>query len=523
MVERERRSCLLSPEISGYDEDMETHDRDAELRICYNQHMQGETEKISTISSSASESFPASYGSAILIFMITAAGAFLRFHQLSHNSLWLDEGATYELSRLSLLGIWNSMTTGEFNPPLFYWIEHLMLCLGKSEFLLRLVPALLGTAAIPLVYLLGRELCDEPAGVLSASIVAFSPFHIFYSQEARAYTTVTFLLACAILCFARAWKSGSACCWAAFGLFSALSFYTHFYSALLIIALILLGLAGELWLRERSIQRIRHFCSGLLLSLLLVLPLLVVAVPVTLRRAAVPPSWGIQGIEALKATLGTIMSQNSAAMVFLAILSIIGIAVLWRKSRMSALIVTLSIAVPLSATALLSHRIPFHPRYLIYLIPLFAIAISCGLSPLFSRQRWIVTALVIVTALLQLSPLKEYYSKTSKDDWRGVVRQLGLNRGSGDIYVFVPGYVSLPFLFYYEGPEQDIVKMDSYGDSDFEALVSLRKGKRLFFIVTEDVNAVSGGDNAKSWLAKNAGFCGSRTGIHVFLVQTGSP
>jgi uncharacterized membrane protein len=485
--------------------------------------MHVETDKVSEIGSSTLKSSPASYSGVILIVIITAAGALLRFHHLSYNSLWLDEGATYELSRLSLSGTWNSMSAGEFNPPLFYWIEHLMLCLGKSEFLLRLAPALLGTATIPLVYLLCRELCDESAGALSASIIAFSPFHIFYSQEARAYTTVTFLLACAILCFARAWKSGSARDWAAFGLFSALSFYTHFYSALLIFALIMLGLAGELWLRERSIQRIRHLCAGLLLSLLLVIPLLAVAVPVTLRRTAVPPSWGIQGVEALQATLGNILSQNPAAIVFLLLLSIVGIAVLWRRNRISALIVIVSLAVPLAATSILSFRMPFHPRYQLYLLPLFAVAISCGLSPLFSRQRWIVTALVIAAALLHLPSLKDYYSKTSKDDWRGVVRQLSLSRESGDIYAFVPGYVSLPFLFYYESPEQNTVKMYSYQDSDFNKLVSGRNGERLFFIVTEDVNAVGGGENAKRWLAKNARYCGNCTGIHVFLVQTGSP
>ncbi|MGV8121634.1 MAG: glycosyltransferase family 39 protein [Candidatus Xenobiia bacterium LiM19] len=482
--------------------------------------MHAEEETLHPDGASTSKSFTGLYGNMILLVIITAAGAFLRFYHLRYNSLWLDEGATYELSRFSFLHTWNTMATGEFNPPLFFWMEHLMLPLGKNESVLRLIPAMLGTLTIPLVYLVGRELNDGCTGAAAASIVAFSPFHIFYSQEARAYTTVLFFLTCALFFFLRAWKSGSCRCWAAFGIFSALSFYTHFYSALLITALALLGAVSELWLRERSIQRIKGFSAGLLLSLLMVLPLLAIAVPLAVRRTTFAPTWGLRGFEALAVTVTQMLNSNSAVAVILTAASILGIVLLWRRNRMSALILSVSLVVPLAATPMLSYRMPFHPRYLIYLLPLFAIAIACAASPLFSRRRWTVVIFIVMIVFLSLAPLKEYYTHFSKEDWRTVAAQFRSIHQDNDVYVFMPGYISLPFLFYYQGPEERIVKMNSYRDEDFESLLHTLPDKRLLFIVTADIKAVHMGENALRWVNSHAQYYGERTGIHIFVMET---
>jgi hypothetical protein len=68
---------------------------------------------------------------------------------------------------------------GEFNPPLFYWIEHTVLTLGTSEFILRLMPALFGVLTIPLMYVAGTEFLDRNVGIIAAALLTFSPFHIF--------------------------------------------------------------------------------------------------------------------------------------------------------------------------------------------------------------------------------------------------------------------------------------------------------------------------------------------------------
>ncbi|MFY9195685.1 MAG: glycosyltransferase family 39 protein, partial [Methanoculleus sp.] len=94
-------------------------------------------------------------------------GRLLRFYNLGWNSLWLDEASTLGFARQSFLGIWESTAGGEFNPPLFYWLEHGMLLFGESEFVLRFLPALLGALTIPVVYLIGEEFRDRNVGIIA--------------------------------------------------------------------------------------------------------------------------------------------------------------------------------------------------------------------------------------------------------------------------------------------------------------------------------------------------------------------
>jgi len=123
------------------------------------------------------------------LIVLTVAGIFLRFYNLGYNSLWLDEATTYNISLQSFTGIWQTITTGsEFNPPLFYWVEHIMLIFGNSEIILRFVPAVLGVLSIPVFYLVGKEFLDRNTGIIAAAACTVSPFLIYYSQEARAYS-----------------------------------------------------------------------------------------------------------------------------------------------------------------------------------------------------------------------------------------------------------------------------------------------------------------------------------------------
>lgn len=142
----------------------------------------------------------------MLIFLIIVGGI-LRFYNLGYNSLWLDEGATYDFAKLSLVEIVQLTTNAvEVNPPLFYALEHCMLIFGESEFTLRFLSALVGTLTIPVVYLIGRDVCGRLCGILAAALLTFSTFHVYYSQEARAYALVLFFFSLAILFYLYALK-----------------------------------------------------------------------------------------------------------------------------------------------------------------------------------------------------------------------------------------------------------------------------------------------------------------------------
>jgi mannosyltransferase len=108
----------------------------------------------------------------------------LAFYHLDHQSLWTDEvisvmRATSDEPLLSR-GRWFS---GQ-SPPYFILL-HLWTQQGTSEFTLRVLSVLLGGITIYLTYIVGFQLCNLHVAMLAATLLATSPFLIWYSQEVR--------------------------------------------------------------------------------------------------------------------------------------------------------------------------------------------------------------------------------------------------------------------------------------------------------------------------------------------------
>jgi mannosyltransferase len=161
------------------------------------------------------------------------AGGLLRFVALGHQSLSHDEGVTaVTVLQPKLLDTLRVIPHSERTPPLFYallwgWTR----VFGEGVFALRSLSALFGTLAIPAAYLAGRELASRRAGLIAALLVAFNPFLVWYSQEARAYSLLILLSAAALFLFARALRSGHPRDYGLWALASALALASHYYAA----------------------------------------------------------------------------------------------------------------------------------------------------------------------------------------------------------------------------------------------------------------------------------------------------
>ncbi|MEM5581817.1 glycosyltransferase family 39 protein [Roseibium sp. AS2] len=140
------------------------------------------------------------YLNLLLLATIVGVAALARLPGLNRTSLWYDEAVSWSQSRGSLTELLSSVASDNY-PPLHnivLWLT--MPVLGDSETALRLPSALFGLLAVVLMYLLGRFVCDRWTGLLAAALLAVSPFHIWYSTEARMYallaaTGLAFLLA----------------------------------------------------------------------------------------------------------------------------------------------------------------------------------------------------------------------------------------------------------------------------------------------------------------------------------------
>ncbi|GAB4446254.1 MAG: hypothetical protein Fur0044_42480 [Anaerolineae bacterium] len=113
----------------------------------------------------------------------------MRLYALGRESLWYDELLQLDIAQGPLSGILPQLPR-HTAVPLDYFISHAWILLGRQDAWVRLPAVMIGTLTLPLAYWLGRRLLGRSEGLLLMALLALSPFHIRYSQEARPYALV---------------------------------------------------------------------------------------------------------------------------------------------------------------------------------------------------------------------------------------------------------------------------------------------------------------------------------------------
>ncbi|MEJ0097928.1 MAG: glycosyltransferase family 39 protein [Bauldia sp.] len=125
---------------------------------------------------------------AILVLAITALAAVLRFHALGEDSLWRDEASSWLEAHGSLADILTATARDNYPPLHNLLLAVSMHFFGDREWALRLPSAILGVLNVLALYWVGSTVGGRLAGLFAALFLALSPFHVWYSQEARMYT-----------------------------------------------------------------------------------------------------------------------------------------------------------------------------------------------------------------------------------------------------------------------------------------------------------------------------------------------
>lgn len=172
----------------------------------------------------------------VWVWVVTIVGAIPRLYNIAKASIWHDEGYTMMLAPMGPVEILER-TARDVHPPLYYVVLHYWIELfGTSEIAARSFSALCLIAAIPLAYILMRRLYSTRAAGVAAVLVAFAPFLVRYSQEARMYGMVALILLFATYCLVRALQDGKRLWWVLYALAIAAGLYTHYYTVFLIAA-----------------------------------------------------------------------------------------------------------------------------------------------------------------------------------------------------------------------------------------------------------------------------------------------
>ncbi|MFN8516364.1 MAG: glycosyltransferase family 39 protein [Chloroflexia bacterium] len=129
---------------------------------------------------------------------IMALGLGLRLYQLQRLSLWLDETSTIYFARFTWPHILGLQGWYDDHPPLYFALIKLVSLVVPEVEAGRVMSMIAGVATLPVLAALVARLVNWRAGLVAALVLAVSPLHVWYSQEARMYTPVVLTVTCPI-------------------------------------------------------------------------------------------------------------------------------------------------------------------------------------------------------------------------------------------------------------------------------------------------------------------------------------
>ena len=394
-----------------------------------------------------------------LFSAILLVGAFVRLKGLGAESLWLDEAWTWGLVRDGAATLLDRLAHHDAHPPLYFLIVRIFTSLfGASEAVLRLPSALAGIAALPLLYRFASRIGDKETGLLAMLLLAISPFHVFFSQEARSYALLLLLCLASLDLLFGLRTAPSRGRWAGFAALTAGIMLTHYMGAFFILSE---AAVAALLFRDRP-GFLRELALSLAGSLVLYLPWL----PTALTHMAgidrgfwIPkPTWPILGVALYN--LVSHVYHPGVPRAALAVLPfyLLLILVPLRDRRRETLALLLLFALPIAGEFLVSMRRPvFYTRtFLHVLIPLWTLA-ARGAFLLPRRYAWAAAVFLSVG----LAPSTLFLHRTAeKEDFRGAAALLESTSAPDERIVVQEGFVAMG-LDYYSPRLDRVLRVDS--------------------------------------------------------------
>lgn len=208
-----------------------------------------------------------------LLATIIGLGAYLRLADLGGPSLWLDEILHLQVARSLSEQPWYHFLTGvrevsgrTENGPLYYALQILGLRLAPDETGVRLLPAILGVLALPLMAVTANLVGGRLVALAATFLLAVSPLHVYYSREGRPYSLLMTLAIVLLLALLR--RGSRSGIWLAYG-GCLLAAYTGLHAVPILLSFGVLSAMGLAWsLRERSGLPRSPYVHGLLAAVL---------------------------------------------------------------------------------------------------------------------------------------------------------------------------------------------------------------------------------------------------------------
>lgn len=388
---------------------------------------------------------------------IIGIGSYLRLTMLGQQSLWFDEADIVVRAQRPWSEVLSTFTAQGENGPLYNvllasWVR----LVGISEIAVRFPSAVAGILALPTIYLLARRLAGAQAGLVAAGLLAISPYHIWYSQEAKMYAIVTLLALVSTLLMIEGLDSGDRRVWAGYVVVTTIMFYTHVAAVLVFAAQALFVLVTyQKWKTQRKTLAV--------VAAALTVPYLPIAVWALKVVGGDVPTWhaDITIVDAIRIIGVKFATFRSTADVefrsgWLYFLVAVG-AALWllgKPSRRTVglLLVSLTLVPGFGIWLVSLRNSVFSDRYIIAALPPYLILIAIGIAYLARSNRGVVPAMVLATLLVAYTwfPVSDVNRSTiaQKEDWRSAYARVAEQAEPDDVFLLHPGYMISTLAYY---------------------------------------------------------------------------
>jgi len=442
--------------------------------------------------------------------LIIILGGLIRFYNIGVRSLWLDEAITVNLAQSSIRDIILNRASTGIHPPLYFiFIRIWILIFGDSEIALRSFSATLSTLSIPLIYMLTNKVFDPATAIISLLLFAFSPFQLYYSQEARMYPLLTFFFVLSMYLLYR-WSNSEfkseKRILITLTAVNILSLYVHIYSAFLIV----LQNLYVFFVKFRDREVLKKWIIYQLIIALVFSPWIYVIVKnrtPEVYQGKQPISLEVLKNSFLEINLGYARSIFTRGKlldyIFWTLLSlfIIGLLPLY-KDKKGFFLVFLYILVPLLLLLLISlGKSFFSARYLSPFIVGYFILLARGIRRLHFYPM-ISLILIIILGIDSLA-IYNYYNRLDfiSRPWRKLVNYIHSNSSEGDIVLITAPQMYRPFT-YYNKERLPFNTIDGFGNVPVDIYRATYSCNRVWFILAGEDSSDPNG-KIKKWLDSN--------------------
>jgi len=434
------------------------------------------------------------------VLLILLLGTSLRVYNLGTNSFWLDE-AEVILSANSLTEIIPALKANPllpFKTFLYKTFVYYWKIFGTSEFILRLSSVIFGIFSIWGIYFLGKLIFSEKAGVFSALVLAVSPFHIYYSQELRMYSIISFLGIASIYFLWRALKDNSNFFWLGYIVANVLNIYMQ--------PIAFFTFVGEILFFIILIRRYKHlfkkwvFSNSMIAIFLVPLSILLISGLKFLREDNLLFthlfSW--ISIPSLKSILFTFKNFSigynvplpTALIASIIFLSLFLYGAIKAVNKKEGLILSLiCLFLPIISIFLISRfRACYIDRFFIINSIFYYLVIGNGLSQMKTKYLISVTAILIFFFIYALKnyynnylpeEIMQHFGELPKRDWRQPAIYIISNFQKGDIILHTREHTLFPFEYYFGIRYKNLLEKtgNSFSEQPSQLLVDFLKDR----------------------------------------------